>query len=71
MNTSYFLPRPGPSRRATKGGPRLPGPRGGKHHKDQAVTEGRVQGTLKAPIKAMFLRIFWDSSGPYGPGPGP
>ena len=34
---------------------------------NQTVTQGRVQGTLKAPIKAMFLRIFWDFSGLYGP----
>ena len=26
-----------------------------------------MQGTLKAPIKAIFLRIFLDFSGPYGP----
>ena len=28
---------------------------------------GRVQGPLKAPIKMIFFRTFWDFSGPYGP----
>ena len=33
----------------------------------QTIAKGRVQGPLKAPMKAIFLHIFWDFSGPFGP----